>query len=745
MIKRLIEVAMRNYQGADMVIRMKAGFFILACLSVLFILPLVIAYSMYVQTTNPFLGFSLSYYILIPEFSAFAILLLVIFLFVRGRFSLAAHMLLIFSFFATWAVMFLDRSSTLSKMDSVVFILAVMTITPLAVARRKIVILSYGLVNLLVLIVFTFISSSQGYVPDHSFVDYLADNTVAILFITLISYYVFVINNRALKQMESDLLVRKRAENELLDSRRRLADIINFLPDPTFAVDLEQRVIIWNSGMEAMTGIPSRDIIGQTGYAIPFFGHERPILVDYILDRSEKTKRLYPDIIEAGDMVTSEVYVPEIGTGGAYLWSAAKPLYDAAGKIAGAIETVRDITERRRQDNERARLEEQLLHAQKMESVGRLAGGIAHDFNNLLTTIIGNTGLLQMDANEGAPEQSRLNDIMKAAESAAALTKQLLAFSRKQMIEPKLIDLNALIEETWKLIARLIGEDITPIMILSPSIGMIMADPGQIEQIIINLVVNSRDAMPGGGKLIIETRRARIETPPPVAVPAMIPGDYVAFTITDTGTGISDEAMRHLFDPFFTTKPVGKGTGLGLASVYGAVTQNGGSIEVKTSPGKGTAMTVYLPAAGQGITPEDTAQRKDILPGGAESVLLVEDDESVREFIHETLAVLGYRVTPAGSALDAIGIAERAEAPFDLLLADVVLPDMAAPRMAERIMVGAPETSVLYISGHSESEVVSRGIISNGLNFLAKPFTAQSLAIKVRETLDRTPKQKSPK
>jgi PAS domain S-box-containing protein len=736
MFRKILNRAMENYHGANMVIRMKAKLFLVACLAVLILLPIVIIYSAYAQMMNPTFGYQINYSVILLELASIVFILLILLLLMKGHFTVSAHLLLVLSLLTTWTVMILDRSSPISRLDTIVFILGILTMTPLAVAKRKSAILLYGGLNLVMLMGFAMYARTRGDIPHHAFIDYLADNTVAMIFITLTSYSVFVINKRALDQMESDLKVREKAERALLESQQRLGDIINFLPDATFAVDLERRVIIWNHGMEMMTGIPAMEILGKSGYAIPFYGRERPVLVDYVLDRNEETRKMYADIKQSGDMVTSEVFVPELGSDGAYLWSTAKPLYDAAGTVVGAIETIRDITERKRQEGEKARLEEQLLHAQKMESVGRLAGGVAHDFNNLLTAILGNTGLVMMEVGAESPVHARLKDVMKAAESATFLTRQLLAFSRKQVIEPRLIDLNTHIRQIEKLLISLIGEGIKPVLVLGRETGTIMADPGQIEQIIINLVINARDAMPAGGTLIIETREARIDTPPPRVNPIPRPGRYTVISVTDTGSGMSEDVIKHIFDPFFTTKPVGKGTGLGLASVYGAVSQNGGSIQVSSTPSKGTTMTIFFPVAEDaGRGPADTPDRED-LPRGGESVLLAEDDDSVRKFIAEILTGLGYRVVSFPDGAGALFTARSPRAHFDLLLADVILPDTTGPVLAAQVLKSIPGIRILFMSGHAENEISHHGIIDNGINFIAKPFTAQSLAKKIRRVLD---------
>jgi CheY-like chemotaxis protein len=325
---------------------------------------------------------------------------------------------------------------------------------------------------------------------------------------------------------------------------------------------------------------------------------------------------------------------------------------------------------------------------------------------------------------------------MRAAESAAALTRQLLAFSRRQVTEPRPIDLNSHIEGIVPLLSRLIGENIRLAMKLGPGAASIMADPGQVEQIVINLVANARDSMPGGGHVVIETRKQHVEDPPATANPIMKPGDYVRLSVTDCGTGIPAEDLQHIFDPFFTTKPIGKGTGLGLALVYGAVQQNGGSIVVNSARGTGTTMAVYFPAAGNHSRARAPEHEPAELPRGREAVLLVEDDAAVLDFIKLILASLGYRVYAAADGAAALAVSDAHETGIDLLLTDFILPDMTGTTLAAQVRALRSGLKVLFMSGHAENIAMGEGADDDGGHCIAKPFTAEELAQKVREVLD---------
>jgi len=413
----------------------------------------------------------------------------------------------------------------------------------------------------------------------------------------------------------------------------------------------------------------------------------------------------------------------------------ARPELDPeGGRVVGIIGAVKDVTERRRLEAEQAKLQEQLQHAMKMEAIGRLAGGLAHDFNNLLTSIIGNVELAQLEAARAGPLADLLREVSKAAGSAADLTRRLLAFSRKQLIEPKVLSLNDLISDLERLLARIIGEDVALRFVPAPNLDPVRVDPGQFEQVIINLAVNARDAMPRGGRLTVETANAVLDEAGAASLDAT-PGKYVMLAMTDTGTGISEEAQAHLFEPFFTTKPRGRGTGLGLASIYGAVKQAGGAVGFSTEAGKGTTFRLYLPCAddaGERWTRERSA---DSLPPGRETVLLVEDEPTVRNLAQKILSRLGYHVLAAGDGREAIALAEQHRETIDLLFTDIVMPGMSGRDLALRMARTHPKTKVLYTSGYAAEVIGHHGVLDDGIHFIGKPYTPQELASKLRDVL----------
>jgi PAS domain S-box-containing protein len=391
---------------------------------------------------------------------------------------------------------------------------------------------------------------------------------------------------------------------------------------------------------------------------------------------------------------------------------------------------VDDITERRT-------LEEQFRQAQKMEAVGRLAGGVAHDFNNALGIITGYSELLQLNLGSNDPRSRQVESILQAGRRAASLTRQLLAFSRKQPMQPILLDVNSVVTETDKMLHHLIGEDIELLLSREPQLGWTRADPVQIEQILMNLAVNARDAMPGGGRLVVETRNATLDSDDVARYPYVQPGDYVLLTVTDTGCGMSLETQSHLFEPFFTTKEPGKGTGLGLATVYGIVKQSGGYVLVDSQPGEGACFRIYLPRMEEGAHSRPAAvPARSKLPTGTETVLLVEDEHELRGVARACLESKGYNVLDAQDGTTALELASCFPGPIQLLLTDVILPDISGRALAETLAKTRPDSRVLYTSGYTDEILGENGVLRAGIVLLQKPFTIESLLLKVREVLD---------
>jgi signal transduction histidine kinase len=402
-----------------------------------------------------------------------------------------------------------------------------------------------------------------------------------------------------------------------------------------------------------------------------------------------------------------------------------------AEQVAGALTRVQ-LDEQHRQ------LEEQYRQSQKMEAIGRLAGGMAHDFNNLLTVITGYSELLlHRYVDRNTPEHRDIEQINKAGNRAKTLTRQLLAFSRQQVIQPEVLDLNTTITDINQMLRRLVSENIDLITILAPGLGRIKADPGQTEQIIMNLVVNACDAMPQGGKLTIKTTNVDLDEDYASRHIGLEPGSYVKLTIGDTGVGMDVETQTHIFEPFFTTKAKGKGTGLGLATVYGIVQQNEGYISVSSEPGQGTTFQIYLPRLEQAPELASRDQASAESSGGTETILLVEDEDMVRDLVRYALLQDGYNILEARHGQNAIEVCEKHEGPIHLLLTDVIMPGgLTGRELAERLISLYPGIKVLYMSGYTDDAIVHHGILDPDIAFLQKPFTPTTLSRKVREILD---------
>lgn len=436
-------------------------------------------------------------------------------------------------------------------------------------------------------------------------------------------------------------------------------------------------------------------------------------------------------ILKTGEVPEGPLTLRWVRKDGRVIWTEQRNVVvrDSSGNIVAVEGIARDITERRQ-------LEEQLRQAQKMEGIGQLAGGVAHDFNNLLTVINGYSDLLLNRLPEHHPMREDVDEIRKAGERARSLTRQLLAFSRKQILEPRVLDLNLLVTEAEKMLKRLIGEDIELVKVLDPRLGRMKADQGQIEQVILNLAVNSRDAMPRGGRLTLETSNVELDENYARAHLAVRPGPYLMLAVSDSGCGMDKETQARLFEPFFTTKGPGKGTGLGLATVYGIVKQSGGSIWVYSEPGKGTTFKTYFPQVEE-ETPT-RARRKAPPPTreGSETILLAEDENTVRRFTRQVLEMNGYTVLEACHGVEALEVCERHKGPIHLMVTDVVMPKMSGRELAERLARLRPEMKVLYLSGYTTNAIVHHGVLDSDAAFLQKPFTPGALALKVREVLD---------
>lgn len=520
---------------------------------------------------------------------------------------------------------------------------------------------------------------------------------------------------RALASARDDLASRRAAED-------LLAAIVDSTPVPTQAFDADGNVILWNPASERLFGWKRSEVVGGRIPAemdppdapLPVTARIGQTLAGEVV-RGDRVRRLTKD----GREVWIDIY--------------ASPIHDADGKPIGVAGQTVDVTER-------IALDARLRQAAKMEAIGVLAGGIAHDFNNMLTAIRGYADLARTEVPlsgevDVAGVRDDLTQVILAADRASELTRQLLAFARKTVLEPRVLDPVAVVSGFAPMVRRLLGEDVDLVLEFGPEAGLAKVDPAQLEQVILNLAVNGRDAMPAGGQLRIDISNVTLGDDYTAGHPDARPGPYVRLTVADTGVGMDEETRSHVFEPFFTTKGPGQGTGMGLATVFGVVKMSDGSIDFRSEPGKGTTFDLYFPRIPAGAAPAVSAEPPDETPRGSETILFVEDDPAVRPFGRRCLAGLGYTVLEASSGAEALSVVGSFEGSIDLLLSDVVMPGMQGPELARRLSELRPGLRVLYCSGFHQNPAATDG--ASGSAYLAKPYSRESLARAVRASLDR--------
>ena len=522
-------------------------------------------------------------------------------------------------------------------------------------------------------------------------------------------------------ELQAEVIEHTRAEEELQRKTAFLEAQVNCSIDGILVVDKQGKKTLQNQRMTDLFKIPQA-IADDSDDA-----QQVRWVADVVKDPKqfvEKVRHLYahPDEVSRDEIDLKD---------GTILDRYSSPVVGKDGEYYGRIWTFRDITERRQ-------FEARLFQSQKLETVGKLAGGIAHEFNSILTSIIGQSELLLDDLPPASPLVKNVTEISKAADRAATLTRQLLAYGRRQFLQTEILDLNAVIADMQGALPHLMGCCVDMRVLPAPGLHTVKADAGQLEQVIMNMAINAREAMPDGGKLTLETANVSFDQESAGRYPELKPGDYVMLAITDTGAGMSDEVKARAFEPFFTTKGVGAGTGLGLATCYGIVKQSGGHIGVYSEQGRGTTFKIYLPQIGHQV--KASAQRLDSpgLPGGGETILLVEDDPALREMAATLLRRLGYTVLAAANGIEALGLKQQRDTcHFDLLFTDVVMPHMSGKELADRVQALSPHTRVLFTSAYTENAIVHQGALREGVAILQKPFTPTALAHKLREVLDQ--------
>ncbi|HEX8849526.1 MAG TPA: ATP-binding protein [Gemmatimonadaceae bacterium] len=507
-----------------------------------------------------------------------------------------------------------------------------------------------------------------------------------------------------------------RAHRELHTTSQLLRTLVHASPLAIVAFDAEQHVLSWNHAAEQLFGWREHEVLGHPAPNVP-------------PEAQEDFRRQFADVMRGAAFTGCRALRRRKDGAPLDVSLSAAPLRDDGNAVVGIMMIIADITER-------IQLEEQLRQAQKMEAVGRLAGGIAHDFNNLLTVIRCHADLLHGSLDAADPRRADTAEVVQSADRASSLTRQLLAFSRKQVLQPRIVDLNVVVADMERMLSRLIDATVELVTIPAPGLGHVRADPGQLEQVLVNLALNARDAMPRGGSIIIETANVVFTAPWAHTHGVVRAGEYVMLSVTDNGRGMTAEVQAHCFEPFFTTKEQGKGTGLGLSTVYGIVRQSGGHVTFRTELGKGTTFTVYLPRLATGTPIGLPAIGGDGLPRGTETVLVVEDESAVRALVKRLLEKQGYRVLEARHGADAIALCQRQDAAVDLLLTDMVMPEMGGTELVERLQATSPELRALYMSGYTAGSSEHHEIIAPRSAFISKPFSAEELVRRVRAALD---------
>ena len=545
------------------------------------------------------------------------------------------------------------------------------------------------------------------------------------LFLLVVLGWVSVLRWQVKRQtalLRHELEAREQAEKALLESHARQKAFVELAPYAIFLVDEDGSVVEANSRARDLYGyeddewnrLPISSLIPATLYAP---------LANLIAQDDDNPP---PPVERLNTRKDGSSFPGEILT--------RRTTQDGKPRL---VIYVRDISRRRQVEADKAKLEAQLRQSQRLESIGRLAGGIAHDFNNLLTSLSGNVELSRMELDEDHPVRSNLDEIQSVAERAAKLTNQLLAFSRRQIIAPRVVDLNRTLTDLHSMLRRLIGEDIQLRTLPAEDLWRCKVDPGQMEQVIVNLVVNSRDAMPAGGQLMIETGNVTLGAEYCETHSGALPGDYVMVAVSDTGMGMDELTKNRIFEPFFTTKEAGKGTGLGLSTVYGIVKQHGGGVEVYSEPGSGTTFKIYLPRVLEELPAPEKKSVMEDWPGGTEHILVVEDDDILRDLTGTLLRRLGYEVVVAANGNEAQRLASEGAEPFALMMTDVVMPGLNGKEVAAALKARFPKLKVLFASGYTENVIVHHGVLEEGVHFLGKPYTPAQLARKIRDILDR--------
>ncbi len=753
----VIDRLLAKYQGDNYVIRLKARFLLQVCIASLFVIPAAIVYNAYLSLTKEVFGHAIYWPIMAPLIIIFFVYIGVIILIYNGRFSLGGHVYFLSSQCLVWSIMFVDKSGPVERLDTIIIIIAMLSMSPLIIRKHSRLIPVYSVVFILISAVFILLFSAEMNLSSVQMLDFFGDAAIASVVIAIMMYNVFSINRAALEQSEesrkklavanSDLAAAneelaatneefeannemllvtneelsekmrelRQAEYEIKKSEERYRAIFEGTSTANVIVDEDTIIQKANHKFAQMVGYSKDEIEGKMSWTV-FIASEDLEMVK----NNQARRRTDPESVPSIYEIHAENRKKEPLT----LMMSVALLPEAKVSVASLI----DITEKRT-------LEAQLIQSQKMESVGRLAGGVAHDFNNMLSVIIGNAQLAMEQAEGGTPIHKALQDILDAGQRSADLTRQLLAFARRQTVSPRVLDLNETISGMLKMLQRLIGEDVALSWIPSPDLWRVRMDPSQVDQLLANLFVNARDAFDKAGRITIETANAFCDEVYCSKYPECAPGEYAIIAVSDNGCGMDRETLNSIFEPFFTTKKEGGGTGLGLSTVYGIARQNGGFVTVYSEPGEGSTFRVHLPRDASEPVEHAALSEEERIPGGTETVLIVEDEEAVLNLVKGVLERLGYTVLTARKAEDALNLAEEYPEQIDLLLTDIVMTDMNGSELSKRIGGIRPGIKCLFMSGYTSDIITHHGILEEGVNFISKPFTLRKLSDKIRELL----------
>ena len=762
---KFFDRVLSKYSDSDFDLQLKARFFTGVCLFNMVIILVTTVSTLIIQHT----GYRIDLAILATLTLGFFLIPCALILLIRGYFSWSTHLIAMINQMTVWMIILIDHSHTVARLDTFAFIFCVISLLPLAVNRHKSIFLIYGALNIAFLFIYMLINRPELPIPDYAVMEFLSDTTAAIFISTAVAYSVFAINRAALERAKVEIAERTQAEQtvkmqkkeleavnselktalsrmeqtaaELKAANRRLESTQNDLmatnvllreSEEKFSKIFHQSPLLIglmdlrhgrftdiSESLSTLAGYTPQDMVGKTSGELNLWATE---------EEYRKIKQTFMD----GEKLRGEEFVIRDRAGKEHLLYVSSEII-SIGQAPHLIIMGVDITDRRRAAEEKAHLEERLRQAQKMEAIGHLAGGIAHDFNNMLSVVFGNIDLLMMDDRLSETTRKRAHHIRDAARRSADLVRQLLAFARKQTIKPKALDINRTLSGMMKILQRLIGENIQLTLIPGEDPGVILMDPSQLDQIMANLMVNARDAIPGVGKITIETRRMEIGEAQCDGHVDFYPGVFVVLSVRDNGEGMDEKTLKQIFEPFFTTKEVGKGSGLGLATVYGIVKQNNGFIQVESEAQKGSVFHIFFP-----LIKDRAAEQKapgPVLPPaqGFGTVLIVEDDPSTLDIGQSILEQLGYTVLTAGTPENALSIARSHPGDIDLLLTDVIMPDMNGRELSARISGIKPGIKTLFMSGYTANVIAHHGVLEDGVMFLPKPFTVRELAEKVRE------------